>query len=240
VIRRRLIRYGVYPVAGERVWGATARMLGQLGALLAGEPTESAADIAAGPPAAAPAAATPTPTVSPPSHLRRPTGNRSVSRGPRSRPRPRSTARVRDARGRGRRQGSSAWPAGLRGIGRGLTTTRAASTGLDFPAGESAELTLLAVAPEVRGQRNRPEADQRQRRRPPRPRAGRPPARPGPSPIRRSTPRRSPPGRSSVPTASTTWRRSPRPGARRGSPGAISAPAVKTLTHVRVALDIVS
>jgi 8-oxo-dGTP pyrophosphatase MutT (NUDIX family)/GNAT superfamily N-acetyltransferase len=37
-IRRRLIRYGVYPVEGERVWGATARMLGQLGALLAGRP----------------------------------------------------------------------------------------------------------------------------------------------------------------------------------------------------------
>jgi 8-oxo-dGTP pyrophosphatase MutT (NUDIX family)/GNAT superfamily N-acetyltransferase len=36
-IRRRLIRYGVYPVEGERVWGATARMLGQLGALLAAE-----------------------------------------------------------------------------------------------------------------------------------------------------------------------------------------------------------
>ena len=34
VIRERLIRYGVYPVEGERVWGATARMLGQLGALL--------------------------------------------------------------------------------------------------------------------------------------------------------------------------------------------------------------
>lgn len=34
-IRERLIRYGVYPVAGERVWGATARMLGQLGAALA-------------------------------------------------------------------------------------------------------------------------------------------------------------------------------------------------------------
>ena len=34
-IRQRLIRYGVYPVEGERVWGATARMLGQLGALLA-------------------------------------------------------------------------------------------------------------------------------------------------------------------------------------------------------------
>jgi 8-oxo-dGTP pyrophosphatase MutT (NUDIX family)/GNAT superfamily N-acetyltransferase len=37
-IRERLIRYGVYPVDGERVWGATARMLGQLGALLAGSP----------------------------------------------------------------------------------------------------------------------------------------------------------------------------------------------------------
>jgi 8-oxo-dGTP pyrophosphatase MutT (NUDIX family)/GNAT superfamily N-acetyltransferase len=36
-IRERLIRYGVYPVEGERVWGATARMLGQLGALLAAE-----------------------------------------------------------------------------------------------------------------------------------------------------------------------------------------------------------
>ena len=41
VIRERLIRYGVFPVEGERVWGATARMLGQLGALLA---TESADD----------------------------------------------------------------------------------------------------------------------------------------------------------------------------------------------------
>jgi 8-oxo-dGTP pyrophosphatase MutT (NUDIX family) len=37
VIRERLIRYGVYPVEGARVWGATARMLGQLGALLASE-----------------------------------------------------------------------------------------------------------------------------------------------------------------------------------------------------------
>ncbi len=36
-IRQRLIRYGVYPVEGERVWGATARILGQLGALLATE-----------------------------------------------------------------------------------------------------------------------------------------------------------------------------------------------------------
>jgi 8-oxo-dGTP pyrophosphatase MutT (NUDIX family)/GNAT superfamily N-acetyltransferase len=38
VIRERLIRYGVYPVEGERVWGATARMLGQLGAALATPP----------------------------------------------------------------------------------------------------------------------------------------------------------------------------------------------------------
>ena len=38
-IRQRLIRYGVYPVEGERVWGATARMLGQLGAHLAAEHT---------------------------------------------------------------------------------------------------------------------------------------------------------------------------------------------------------
>ncbi len=37
-IRRRLIRYGVYPVEGERVWGATARILGQLGAILATDP----------------------------------------------------------------------------------------------------------------------------------------------------------------------------------------------------------
>lgn len=28
------IRYGAYPVAGHRVWGATARILGQLGAIL--------------------------------------------------------------------------------------------------------------------------------------------------------------------------------------------------------------
>jgi 8-oxo-dGTP pyrophosphatase MutT (NUDIX family) len=41
VSRGRVIRYGVYPVEGVRIWGATARMLGQLGALLAGEPGEA-------------------------------------------------------------------------------------------------------------------------------------------------------------------------------------------------------
>jgi len=35
-IRGWHLRYGAYPVAGHLVWGATARVLGQLGALLAG------------------------------------------------------------------------------------------------------------------------------------------------------------------------------------------------------------
>jgi 8-oxo-dGTP pyrophosphatase MutT (NUDIX family)/GNAT superfamily N-acetyltransferase len=47
-IRRRLIRYGLYPVDGERIWGATARMLGQLGAQLAAEPEVPAGDPATG------------------------------------------------------------------------------------------------------------------------------------------------------------------------------------------------
>jgi 8-oxo-dGTP pyrophosphatase MutT (NUDIX family) len=38
IVRERLIRYGVYAVDGARVWGATARILGQLGAVLATEP----------------------------------------------------------------------------------------------------------------------------------------------------------------------------------------------------------
>ena len=33
-VRGRRVRYGVYPIPGARVWGATARILGQLGALL--------------------------------------------------------------------------------------------------------------------------------------------------------------------------------------------------------------
>jgi hypothetical protein len=36
------LHYGAFPVEGHRVWGATARVLGQLGAVLAGDP--SAAD----------------------------------------------------------------------------------------------------------------------------------------------------------------------------------------------------
>jgi len=33
-VRGMALRYGAYPIAGHRVWGATARVLGQLGALL--------------------------------------------------------------------------------------------------------------------------------------------------------------------------------------------------------------
>jgi hypothetical protein len=34
-VRGWALRYGAYPIAGRMVWGATARMLAQLGALLA-------------------------------------------------------------------------------------------------------------------------------------------------------------------------------------------------------------
>ena len=64
VIRERLIRYGLYPVEGERIWGATARMLGQLGAQLAGEPAAE--------PAAKPAAKPTEPTVRPAGDADRP------------------------------------------------------------------------------------------------------------------------------------------------------------------------
>jgi 8-oxo-dGTP pyrophosphatase MutT (NUDIX family)/GNAT superfamily N-acetyltransferase len=56
VIRTRLIRYGAYPVEGERIWGATARMLGQLGAQLASDPPGSTASAAPSPAPAAPSA----------------------------------------------------------------------------------------------------------------------------------------------------------------------------------------
>lgn len=42
VVRDWPLRYGAYPVEGLRVWGATARILGQLGAVLAGAAPESA------------------------------------------------------------------------------------------------------------------------------------------------------------------------------------------------------
>ncbi len=47
------LRYGAYPVAGYRIWGATARVLGQLGAVLGSATGEPGAG-EEGPPAGAP------------------------------------------------------------------------------------------------------------------------------------------------------------------------------------------
>jgi 8-oxo-dGTP pyrophosphatase MutT (NUDIX family)/ribosomal protein S18 acetylase RimI-like enzyme len=153
VIRRRLIRYGLYPVEGERIWGATARMLGQLGAQLAAEPTAEAGE-AAGRPGVT--AAEPTPgaieaTVRPArdgdragivgfldtlapelAHVLPPASNLLV------------------AESSGRLVGLASWAPWKR--------PRAADEprgfdGLDLPDGDStAELTLLAVVSHLRGQ----------------------------------------------------------------------------------------
>ena len=171
-IRQRLIRYGVYPVEGERVWGATARMLGQLGAA-----------IAAGP------GAVPTPTHEPPAASGAvPTRTHEPPAGPPTEPtepteptRPTEPALIRLAtpddspaiaafleelapelahalppasqlflaESMGRVAGLASWAPWDR--------PRAAADprgfdGLEFSADESpAELTLLAVAPSLRG-----------------------------------------------------------------------------------------
>jgi 8-oxo-dGTP pyrophosphatase MutT (NUDIX family) len=44
-IRDWPLRYGAYPVDGLRVWGATARVLGQLGAILAATPEETSEEL---------------------------------------------------------------------------------------------------------------------------------------------------------------------------------------------------
>jgi 8-oxo-dGTP pyrophosphatase MutT (NUDIX family) len=44
IVRDFPLRFGAYPVQGHRVWGATARILGQLGALLEGHRTGPAYD----------------------------------------------------------------------------------------------------------------------------------------------------------------------------------------------------
>ena len=49
-IREIPLRYGAFPLPGRRVWGATARVLGQLGAVLAREPETWAAYAAAAAP----------------------------------------------------------------------------------------------------------------------------------------------------------------------------------------------
>ena len=162
VIRRRLIRYGVYPVAGERVWGATARMLGQLGALLAGEAAEPAAEIGAE--AEAPAVASlaaapaPAPASEPTVRPARPDDRPAIGAflealapdlardlPPASQTLLAETAAAAD----GKIVGLASWAPWNRP--RPAADPRGFD-GLDFPTGESAELTLLAVAPEVRGQ----------------------------------------------------------------------------------------
>ncbi len=144
VIRERLIRYGVYPVEGERVWGATARMLGQLGAILAGD----------GSPLAKPA------PPSTPNDLSEPSVRRA---GPIDRLRidaflePLSPELARElppasetlvAETRTSIAGLASWAPWDRQ--RDESDPRGFE-GLDFPGEAPAELTLLAVAPEARG-----------------------------------------------------------------------------------------
>ena len=143
VIRRRLIRYGVYPVEGERIWGATARMLGQLGAQLA-----------AGEQATEPVVAEATPSTGPTVRPVRPGDRPSIEAflgalAPDLAHDLPSASEMYLAEASGTVYGLASWAPWNRP--RPLDDPRGFD-GLDFPGGESAELTLLAVAPEVRGQ----------------------------------------------------------------------------------------
>jgi 8-oxo-dGTP pyrophosphatase MutT (NUDIX family)/GNAT superfamily N-acetyltransferase len=142
-IRQRLMRYGVYPVEGERVWGATARMLGQLGALLASEtqPSQAAAEPAQ-PDAEArirTATADDGPAIS--AFL--------DALAPELEHTPPPASELLLAEAAGRVGGLASWAPWDR--------PRAAEAprgfdGLTFPDGDRpAELTLLAVAPNLRG-----------------------------------------------------------------------------------------
>jgi 8-oxo-dGTP pyrophosphatase MutT (NUDIX family)/GNAT superfamily N-acetyltransferase len=152
VIRERLIRYGVYPVAGERVWGATARMLGQLGALLAAEPTyertpgrlpegapEPAATLDGGEPGVRPARS----------------DDREAVRDFLEALAPELAHALPPASGQliaetsGRIVGLASWAPWERD--RAEDDPRGFD-GLAFPDEEPAEVTLLAVAPHLRGQ----------------------------------------------------------------------------------------
>jgi 8-oxo-dGTP pyrophosphatase MutT (NUDIX family)/GNAT superfamily N-acetyltransferase len=189
-IRRRLIRYGVYPVEGERVWGATARMLGQLGAALAapipdrrrdssstagaapdsdavafGAPgANSAAPAGPAAPAAhaAPAApaspippATPIPPAAPPTiRTATPTDSPAIDAflealAPELAHRLPPASELLLAESSGRVAGLASWAPWDRP--RGDDDPRGFD-GLEFPGGDvAAELTLLAVAPDLRG-----------------------------------------------------------------------------------------
>lgn len=154
-IRERLIRYGLYPVEGERVWGATARMLGQLGALLAAE--LAAEPEVSGPPGATAAAAAAEPEGLAGLRIERASSEdaavvaflaelapelaRPAPVGP-----PVLVART-DTAGRAV-VGVASW-AGWRRPGR---RGRPGTFGeLEIDAANAAELTLLAVAPALRG-----------------------------------------------------------------------------------------
>ena len=150
-IRQRLIRYGVYPVEGERVWGATARMLGQLGALLVADPgpvnpqipQEAAlngaeprvrAALDADRPAIHDFLAALAPDLA---HSLPPASELFLAES------------AGQTEGAGRLVGLASWAPWDRT--RGPEDPRGFD-GLDFPAAERpAELTLLAVAPHVRG-----------------------------------------------------------------------------------------
>ena len=146
-IRRRLIRYGVYPVEGERVWGATARMLGQLGALLAG--TRSAEPGPAETPAAEPAFAGDPQIRAAIAADRGPIHDFIEALAPELAHDLPPASELLVAESSGRVAGVAGWAPWNRdrpaGDPRGFE-------GLDLPEGDRpAELTLLAVAPQLRG-----------------------------------------------------------------------------------------
>jgi 8-oxo-dGTP pyrophosphatase MutT (NUDIX family)/GNAT superfamily N-acetyltransferase len=154
VIRERLIRYGVYPVEGERVWGATARMLGQLGALLAAEPPADADDTAQEP-AGRGAGRTTGPVVKPRVRAARPSDHSAVDAFLRALTpelahflRPESELLLAEISGR--IVGLASWA--LWDRPRANDEPRGFD-GLDFDEDgcPPAELTLLAVAPRLRG-----------------------------------------------------------------------------------------
>jgi 8-oxo-dGTP pyrophosphatase MutT (NUDIX family)/GNAT superfamily N-acetyltransferase len=147
-IRERLIRYGAYPVEGQRVWGATARILGQLGALLA---VERSTGRTSGPPAA------PAPPGRPIELAVRPAGAEdrpSIDRflealAPDLASRLSPVAELFVAESSGTLVGLASWAPWDRD--RPDAEPRGFD-GLTFTAEERpAELTLLAVAPQLRG-----------------------------------------------------------------------------------------
>jgi 8-oxo-dGTP pyrophosphatase MutT (NUDIX family)/GNAT superfamily N-acetyltransferase len=159
VIRERLIRYGVYPVEGERVWGATARMLGQLGAVLATEETESKekaplepagpTEAAPRPQAAGPAEST-GPAVRPAADADRPAIEAFLAAlAPELAHALPPASQTLLAETAGRLAGLASWAPWDRE--RGPQDPRGFD-GLTLADGEpAAELTLLAVAPDLRG-----------------------------------------------------------------------------------------